>query len=66
MFDYGPTGWVKTPCRKGSFIARPHSIQGRINEDVTLNEVSVLLHHVLMFSTSLSMPVQRQENSLFH
>lgn len=25
MFDYGPTGWVKTSCRKGSFIARPHS-----------------------------------------
>ena len=68
MFDYGPTGWVKTSCRKGSFIARPHStvFKAAYNEDVPLNEVSVLLSHVLMFSTSLSMPVQRQDNSLFH
>ena len=60
MFDYGLTGWVKTSCRKGSFIVRPRS------EDVPLNEASVLLSHVVMFSTSLSMPVQRQENSVFH
>ena len=30
LFDYGPTGRVKTSCCRGSFIARPESIQGRM------------------------------------
>ena len=69
MFDYGPTGWVKTSCRKGSFIAARAvlaSVQAACTEDVSLNELSVLLSLVVMFSTSLPMPVQRQENSVFH
>ena len=40
MFDYGPTGWVKTSCRKGSFIARP-VIQDRMQRRCAIeNKVS--------------------------
>ena len=30
MFDYDPTGRVKTSCPKFSFIARPEDVQGRM------------------------------------